>query len=128
MTLAKSLPTSPEALLGQAAELTFGPVLGGLPPHTLAKIQAVLQAFPQIRWIKLYGSRAMGRHRSGSDIDLCLEAPTMDLRQLLLLAAELDDLLLPWPIDLQIRHRIDHKGLENHISRAGTVLWERNQP
>ena len=60
MTLAKSLPTSSEALPGQAAGLTAAPVLGGLPPQTLAQIQVVLQAFPQIRWLKLYGSRAMG--------------------------------------------------------------------
>lgn len=35
----------------------------------------------------------MGRHRSGSDIDLCLEAPALGLGELLLLSAELDDLL-----------------------------------
>jgi len=36
----------------------------------------------------------------GSDIDLCLEAPALGLGELLLLGAQLDDLLLPWRIDL----------------------------
>ena len=39
----------------------------------------------------LYGSRAMGRHRSGSDVDLCLVAPSLQLEDLLLLGARLDD-------------------------------------
>jgi len=66
-----------------------------------------------------------GRHRSGSDIDLCLEAPALGLAELLLLAAELDDLLLPWRFDLQLKHLIDHPNLLEHIARAGVVLWEQ---
>jgi len=113
--------------MSQSASAGAG-TIPGLPFAETSRLLGVIQANQTVERVLLYGSRAMGRHRSGSDIDLCLEAPTMDLRQLLLLAAELDDLLLPWSIDLQIRHRIDHKGLESHISRAGTVLWERNQP
>ncbi|WP_233130314.1 hypothetical protein [Synechococcus sp. 1G10] len=69
------------------------------------------------------GSRALGQHRSGSVIDLCLEAPA--LGELLLLGAELDDLLLPWRIDLQLQHLIDHPTLLEGIARAGVVLWEQ---
>lgn len=65
--------------------------------------------------VVLYGSRAMGRHHSGSDVDLCLLAPSLDLEDLLLLGARLDDLLLPWRFDLQLKHRIDHPGLLEHI-------------
>jgi hypothetical protein len=68
MTLAKRLPTSPEAVPGQADGLTSAPGLGGLPPQTRAQIQAVLGSFPQIRWLKLYGSRAMGNDRPGCEI------------------------------------------------------------
>jgi hypothetical protein len=38
----------------------------GLSPRT---------GFPQIHWVKLYGSRAMGSHWAGSDIDLAFSAP-----------------------------------------------------
>ena len=50
----------------------------------------------------------------------------MTLAELLKLGAELDDLLLPWRIDLQLRHLIDHEALLEHIDRAGFVLWERD--
>ena len=50
----------------------------------------------------------------------------MELGELLELGAELDDLLLPWQIDLQLRHLIAHEGLVAHIERAGQLLWERS--
>jgi len=96
-------------------------------PGLAHEIAQVIQRNPAVERILLYGSRAMGRHRSGSDIDLCLEAPTMDLGELLILAAELDDLLLPWRIDLQLRHLIDHEGLQAHISRVGRVVLDRSK-
>ena len=39
----------------------------------------------------LYVSRAMGRHHSGSDVDLCLVASSLQLEDLLLLSTRLDD-------------------------------------
>ena len=49
----------------------------------------------------------------------------MTLGQLLVLGAALDDLLLPWPIDLQLRHLIQHPPLLEHIGRVGITLWHR---
>ena len=51
----------------------------------------------------------------------------MELGELLEHGAELDDLLLPWNIDLQLRHLIAHEGLLSHIERAGHLLWERTR-
>ncbi len=50
----------------------------------------------------------------------------MKLGKLLELGAALDDLLLPWQIDLQLRQLIAHEGLLAHIARAGQLLWERS--
>jgi predicted nucleotidyltransferase len=94
----------------------------GLPQEVAAAILALLADQPAIEKVVLYGSRALGRHRPGSDIDLCLEAPQMGLADLLVLGAQLDDLLLPWQIDLQLRHLISHQGLLDHIDRVGIPL------
>ena len=48
--------------------------------------------------------------------------------ELLELGAALDDLLLPWNVDLQLRHLIAHEGLLSHLDRAGQLLWERPTP
>ena len=80
---------------------------------------------PHVEKVMSHGSRAPERQRAGSDIDLCLEAPSMGLGELLELGAALDDLLLPWQIDLQLRHLIAHEGLLAHVERAGQLLWEQ---
>ena len=51
-----------------------------------------------------------------------LRGPSLQLEDLLLLGARLDDLLLPWRFDLQLQHRIDHPGLLAHIERVGVAL------
>ena len=49
----------------------------------------------------------------------------MKLGELLEHGAALDDLLLPWQIDLQLRHLIAHEGLVAHIDLDGQLLWEQ---
>lgn len=97
----------------------------GVPTHDSLQIVRAIQARSAVQKVVLYGSRALGRQRSGSDIDLCLDAPGMGLAELLELGGELDDLLLPWRIDLQLRQRIDQPNLLAHVDRAGVVLWKR---
>jgi predicted nucleotidyltransferase len=94
----------------------------GLPPAAVASILQVLHGYPQIERIVLYGSRAKGNFRPGSDIDLCLVAPALGLRDLLEIDGRLDDLLLPWKIDLSLRHQIDNPELLEHIDRVGIPL------
>jgi predicted nucleotidyltransferase len=97
----------------------------GLPEEASDQLLAEICRQPAVERVVLYGSRALGRHRSGSDVDLCLEAPGLCLADVLELGARLDDLMLPWRIDLQLDHLIEHEGLRHHIQRAGQVLWER---
>ena len=87
-------------------------MIPGLPDADSAAVLAVLMQQPGLEQVLLYGSRAMGRHHSGSDVDLCLLAPSL----------QLEDLLLPWRFDLQLQHRIDHPGLLAHIERVGMAL------
>lgn len=100
-------------------------IIPGIPAGDSQQVLAQLEAYPGVERVVLYGSRALGREHAGSDIDLCLDAPTMGLGELLELGGVLDDLLLPWRIDLQLRHLIDHDGLLHHIERVGQVLWTR---
>jgi len=100
----------------------------GLPAGALDQILGLLQSDPAVETVLLYGSRALGRQRPGSDIDLCLVAPTLGLGELLQLQARLDDLLLPWAIDLQLHHKIDHPPLLEHIDRVGIRLRAEPPP
>lgn len=46
----------------------------GLSAATIQRIQAVLHNYPQVEKATLYGSRAKGNYKNGSDIDLTLTA------------------------------------------------------
>ena len=82
----------------------------------------MLTAQPQVERIWLFGSRAMGREQPGSDLDLCLEAPQLSHSDRLRLLNAVDDLCLPWQVDLVLRHELPAE-LEEHVQRVGRCLW-----
>lgn len=91
----------------------------GLPAHSVRQIRQVLARHPNVVGVALYGSRAMGNHRPGSDIDLCLDAPSLTLAEFFAIGTEIDDLLLPWKVDLTVLQKIDNPALIEHIRRVG---------
>lgn len=91
----------------------------GIPPHACQRLLAVLHNHPKIRRVILFGSRAKGNYRPGSDIDLCLDAPDMSLPEKLALDSAIDDLMLPWKVDLVLWQGIDNEALREHIQRVG---------
>ena len=70
----------------------------GLPSEACDQVLAEIQKQTHVQRVVLYGSRALGRYRSGSDVDLCLTAPAMT-----------------------------HEGLRDDIQRTGVCLWQRHQ-
>ena len=105
----------PDAVAATAAAIP------GLPQEVTARLLAVLSAEPAVQEVWLYGSRAMGRHRPGSDIDITLVAPDLRHHDRLRLMAALDDLLLPWSIDLSLKHELPDS-LRDHVARVGRRL------
>lgn len=69
----------------------------------------------------------MGNYRNGSDIDLVLEGTEINLSLLSRIETELDDLLLPYKIDLAIHHKIENPELLEHIQRVGVCFYERDE-
>ena len=88
----------------------------GIPERTVAEIRCCLQeSFPQIHWLKLYGSRAMGKHWAGSDIDLAYSADE-DCGAALREAP--DELATPYLFAVTHWESLRHPGLREHIERV----------
>ena len=98
----------------------------GLPEEAILEIKSVLALYPEVDKAILYGSRAMGTFKPGSDIDLTLVGERLTHNHLLGLMSDLDDLLLPWLIDLSLFADLDHPGLREHIEQVGVVMYERD--
>ena len=97
----------------------------GLPERKVNQICAVLAQYPQVERAVLYGSRAKGNFKPGSDIDLTLHGPDLTQKLCATIAEALDDLLLPYTIDLSVFADLQHPELEAHIQRVGVVFFER---
>lgn len=97
----------------------------GLTEATIEKIGGVLSRHPQVERAVLYGSRAKGNFKNGSDIDLTLVGSELKTDDLLKIMGEVDDLLLPYMIDLSIFHQLTHPELIEHIRRVGIVFYQR---
>lgn len=99
----------------------------GLSDTTIEQICAVLERHPSVEKAVLYGSRAKGTFKPGSDIDLSLHGTTITLNELGDIDSELDDLLLPYTFDLLIFDTLNHVNLREHIERVGKIFYERGQ-
>jgi len=97
----------------------------GLKENDISMIIEVLKLFPEIEKVVIYGSRAKGNHRNGSDIDLTLIGKNLNLDNLNRLSSKLDDLLLPYLFDISIYDKIDNPDLINHIDRIGKSFYLR---
>ena len=97
----------------------------GLSANTVERIVSALAHYPEIEKAVLYGSRAKGNYRNGSDIDLTLFGDGLNFSLLTRLDNELDDLLLPYKFDLSVFADLTHPDLLDHIQRVGVALYEK---
>ncbi len=87
-------------------------------------LESLFQTYSNIKKVIFYGSRAKGNFRPGSDIDLTVDAPDMNLSEILRVENSIDDLLLPYKVDLSLLHQIDNEALIEHIKRVGIVFYD----
>lgn len=97
----------------------------GLSLETLEEIARVLAAEPQVEKAILYGSRAKGTHRNGSDVDLVVSGAHLTDETLGSIRLAFDEGPLPYRFDVAILERIKHAALRDHIQRVGIPIYER---
>jgi predicted nucleotidyltransferase len=97
----------------------------GISDNVLDDITYVFAKYKKIDKAVLYGSRAKGNYKAGSDIDIAIFSVDINLTELNKLSTELDDLLLPYIFDLTIHQQIKNKDLLEHISRVGVEIYKR---
>ena len=96
----------------------------GLQDKDINAIRQCFARYQKIEKVIIYGSRAKGNYKNGSDIDLNIEGD-LDYSTLLKIDNELDDLLLPYKIDLSLREHIKNPDLIKHIDSVGQIFYSR---
>lgn len=97
----------------------------GLDETTITKIKDTFIKFPEIEKVLIYGSRAKGTQKNGSDIDLTLIGSAVDLTIRNKLANQLDDLNLPYMFDISIFSQISNVDFIDHIKRIGVEFYRK---
>lgn len=99
----------------------------GLSDTAIAQISEVFAKYPEVESAVLYGSRAKGTHKTGSDIDITLLGAGLTSQVLAAIQEDMEQGLLPYRFDLSIQSQITHPGLMDHIRRVGVVLYQNRK-
>jgi len=93
----------------------------------LELVLSVLRQHPEIESATLFGSRAKGTHSDRSDVDLAL-AGSLGALGAEAIAAELEELPLPYRFDVHALAAITYPPLLQHIERVGKVIYPEPRP
>ncbi|MDR2904767.1 MAG: restriction endonuclease subunit S [Helicobacteraceae bacterium] len=96
----------------------------GLSDYEIKQIHDILKTAQSLTKAVLFGSRAMGLHRSNSDVDLLLY--DIDTDDLIKLTRLFDESVLPYRFDL-VLYNPNNKDLLAHIRQFGKALFEKDQ-
>lgn len=96
----------------------------GLTDNVINQIRQVLSRYEELEQALLYGSRAKGNFKPGSDIDLTLTGDGLNQRILNKMEDELDDLMLPYTFDLSILKQVTNPDFTDHVKRVGIVFYD----
>jgi len=98
----------------------------GLGEQVVAMICDVFKVHPEVESVMLYGSRARGNYKVGSDIDLTMQGEALDYRLLSTINQELYDLPIPYTVDLSILSEISNPNMVEDIQRAGKIFYRKS--
>jgi len=100
----------------------------GLSQETIEEVHKILKKYPQVKQAILYGSRARGDYKKGSDVDLTLIGGDDLTRDILYrIMDEHEDSYLPYTFDLSILHKINDADFLGRIQKEGVVFFEREE-
>ncbi len=97
----------------------------GLTDIELQKLTMALSSVSGVKKAILYGSRAKGNYKPFSDIDITLVGDSLSRRDLNVASRALDDLLLPYQIDLSLYDTLKNEDLIEHINHYGVEIFVR---
>jgi Predicted nucleotidyltransferases len=98
----------------------------GLTDNDLEIIVSVLVQFPEINRARVFGSRAKGNYRLGSDVDIALDGEGLTLAVVSQIGFVLnEETSLPYHFDVLNYHSLTNKELVAHIDRVGVAIYLR---
>ena len=106
--------------------MALGTLEIGLSDSEIQQVQSILGLFPHIEEVFLFGSRARGDYKRGSDIDLSIKGEELTREDLSQIWATFDASLLPYFVDIVSYSKLKNTALKEHIDRFGILVYRRD--
>ncbi|MDZ4713356.1 MAG: nucleotidyltransferase domain-containing protein [bacterium] len=97
----------------------------GLSESFIDEIKSVFETYPKVNEVIIFGSRANGDFKTGSDIDLAIKGNEIRLDDILNLSLRLENITFPYKMDLINLQTIEDTNVIEHINRVGKVFYKR---
>ena len=97
----------------------------GLTQNQFQLIEDPINSFSNIEKVIVFGSRATGKFRASSDIDLAVFGKKLDSTIINRLVFSLDDLPLTFMFDVLNYNTISNSNLKDKINAQGKLFFER---
>lgn len=99
----------------------------GLLDRDISYIVKAVQDVESIKSVILFGSRAMGNYKKGSDIDLALVGEGITQQEIYKVFDLLNEVYpVPYFFDIVHYENITNEELRTHINTLGKVIWGRS--
>lgn len=99
------------------------PLCFGLSSDIINTLEGVFSQYPEIERVLIFGSRANGNFKDGSDIDLAILAPTLSDSRFAQLWNQLDELPIVFKMDILHWDRLANQHLRTKVLDEGRVLF-----
>jgi predicted nucleotidyltransferase len=98
----------------------------GLKDEDLQNIIKVLQQHSEAEEAIIFGSRAKGNYKNGSDVDIALKGTTLDYKTTTEISYILnEETQMPYRFDVLNYYTISNKDLTEHINRTGISFYKK---
>lgn len=100
----------------------------GLSQKDILLINSVFSRFHEVEEVLIFGSRAKGNYKKGSDIDLAVKGKKVNDNLVSHIKGILDDELpLPYKFDVVNYATISNPDFIAHINRVGVVFYKKTK-
>lgn len=97
----------------------------GLREDDINAIRKILQKFPEVELALIFGSRAIGNYKQGSDVDIALKGISVNYNTALSISSALnEETLMPYRFDVLNYNTLLNQDLKSHIDRMGALIYE----
>jgi predicted nucleotidyltransferase len=97
----------------------------GLSDRDSATIIEIFKKYSDVALVTIFGSRAKGNYKKGSDIDLAIMNANVTPETITKLKGDFEESSLPYSVDLVNYANLNHIEMKEHIKRVGIVFYKK---